>query len=190
MDIGDATVGDPGLRAVKGPGVARLAVDRSRGQPAHVRASVGLRDAEGGESDLLLCPKTLRNPLANLLGRAVGNDARDSEDRAKQSERDARIAPGQLLAHRGEQLAARIPEAVGDEVVGVQADRSGLLDDRPGGLLAFVPLMGCLAKYSSREVVDPVDHLLLVFIELKGEHHGLLLASYAQLSSLSEMLLL
>ena len=68
-----------------------------------------------------------------------------------------------LVAHHG----------VGHEVHPVEADLGGLLDDRPRGLLALVPLLAGGAEDGVGELVDPALELHLVVGELEGElGHG------------------
>ena len=61
------------------------------------------------------------------------------------------------------------PIAFEQEVDAVQADLSGLLDDGPRELLAFVPLLGDRADDTLGEVVDPLLDLELVFVEVERE---------------------
>ena len=84
-------------------------------------------------------PKHCGTHSRDLFGRAAAENARHAERRAEDRERDARVAPRQLLGHHRERDAGRVAERVGDEVHRVQADLGGLLDDRPRRLFALVP---------------------------------------------------
>ena len=63
VDVGDAAVGDPRLRAVEHPLVLGLVVHGPGAQARHVGAGVGLADAEGAEGDLVGRAVALRHPL-------------------------------------------------------------------------------------------------------------------------------
>ena len=169
MHVGDAAVGDPSLGAVEHPLVLRLVVDRTAPQRAHVGARVGLAHAERGQLDLLGRAEALRHPLGHLLGRAVGEDARDAEGGAEDRQRDAGVAPGELLTDDRKQLARGVAEHVGHEVERVEPDVGGLLDDRPRRLLPLVPLVGRGAHHRLREIVHPLLDLELVLVEIERE---------------------
>ena len=68
VEVGDAAVGDPGLGAVEDPLVLGLVVDGPGAQRAHVGAGVGLRDAEGGQLDLLGGAEALGAPFESCSG--------------------------------------------------------------------------------------------------------------------------
>ena len=97
VHVGDAAVGDPGLRAVEHPFVLGLVVDGAGLERADVGAGVRLADAEGAELDLVRRAEALRDPLDDLLGRAVGDDAghaeRRAHDRRARCRRRPRTAP-------------------------------------------------------------------------------------------------
>ena len=71
-------------------------------------------------------------------------------------------------------MAIGMPRPVGSkycggvEVEGVEADLGGLLDDRPGGLLALVPLGGGRADHVGGEGVHPLLQLDVVGAEVEA----------------------
>ena len=111
----------------------------------------------------------LRHPLAHLLGRAGAEDAGDRERGAHDRHADAGVAPEELLADDRQGDAALVGPELGERLVAVEADLRGLLDDRPRGLLALVPLGGRGADDLLREAVDPVADLALLLGEVEGE---------------------
>ena len=113
--------------------------------------------------------EALGQPLHDLLGRAVGEDAGDAEGRAEDGEPDAGVAPAISSITIGQQHAGGVAEGVGHEVERVQPDLGRLLDDGPGGLLPLVPLVGDGPNHVLGEVVDPLLDLELVLVELEGE---------------------
>ena len=165
VDVGDAAVGDPRLRAVEQPLVLGLVVDRPGAQARHVGAGVGLAHAEGAEGDLVGCAVTLRYPFADLLGRAVAGDPGGGETGPHDRHADPGVTPEQLLDGDRQRQAGRVEQGVGHEVHAVQADLGGLLDDRVGELLALVPLAAGGSDDGLGEVVDPLLDLQLVFVE-------------------------
>ena len=169
MRVGDAAVGDPGLGAVEHPLVLGLVVDGPRLERRDVRAGVGLGHAERGQLDVVGRPEALRDPLADLLGRAVGEDAGHGERRAEDGQRDAGVAPTHLLVDEAHEQAGRVGEALGDEVEGVQPDLGRLLDDGPRRLFTLVPLGAGGAHDVLGELVDPLGDLELVLVEVEGE---------------------
>ena len=171
--VGDATIGDPGLRAVEDPLVGGLVVDRAGLQRRDIRASVWLRDAESGELEVVRGAEALRDPLHRLLRGAVGHDARDSQRGAHQGQADACVTPGELLQGDDHLETLRVGEGVGHEVHRVQANLGRLLDDGPRGLLALVPLVCSWPHHVLGEVVNPRLHGLLILVELHRElSHG------------------
>ena len=89
---------------------------------------------------------------------------------------DPGVAPEQLLVDDRQRQAGRVGEELGDPFEAVQADLGGLLDDRPGGLLLLVPLVGGRAHDVGGEAVDPVADVLLVLGEREREGHLLVRA--------------
>jgi hypothetical protein len=176
VDVGDAAVGDPGLGPVEHPFVGGVVVHGAGAQVGDVAAGVGFAHRERAHLELLGGPEALGDPFGDLLGGAVPDDPRHREGGPEDRQGDAGVAPAHLLADHREGDAGRVTEGVGDELPGVQADVGGLLDDRPGGLFALVPLVGRGPDDVLREVVDPFLDLELVLVELEGEvRHGCLL---------------
>ena len=169
VHVGDPAVGDPRLGAVQDPLVLGLVVDRPGAQRADVGTGVGLRHGERGQLDLVRGAEALRAPLGDLLGGAVGDDARQAERAAEDGEPQTGVAPGELLVGDGQEQAGGVEEALGHEVEGVQPDAGGLLDDGPGRLLALVPFVGGRAHDVLGEVVHPLLDLELVFAQLERE---------------------
>ena len=90
---------------------------------------------------------------------------------------DAGVAPEQLLLGDDHAEAGVVEPLLRHEVDGVDADLGGLLDDRPGGLLALVPLVGGGADHLGGEVVQPLLQGDLVLGEVERElGHGVLLS--------------
>ncbi len=169
VDVGDAAVGDPGLGAVEHPLVGGLVVDGAGADRAHVAARVGLGGAERAQAHVVGGAEHLRGPLQDLLLGAVGGDGHRGQRGAGQRQRDAGIAPVQLLVDDGDAHPAGLEHLVGEEVEGVQADPGGLLEDRPGGLLPFVPLRGGGADDVAGELVHPVADLAQVLAQFEAE---------------------
>ena len=169
MRVGDATVGDPGLGAVEHPLVLRLVVDGARLERGDVRAGVGLRHAECGQLHVVWRAETLRDPLLDLLRRAVGEDPGHGERGTENSQSDAGITPAHLLVDEAHQEPGGVGEALADEIGGVEAVLGGLLNDRPGCLLTLVPLAAGRPDDVLSEVVDPLLDLELVLVQCEGE---------------------
>src|SRR3954447_23371263 len=112
VDVGDAAVGDPRLRAVQHPLVLRLVVDGAAAQRRDVRAGVGLGHAEGGDLDVVGRAEALRQPLGDLLGAAVAHQAGDAERRAEDGEGNTRVAPAHLLHDHRQRDAGGVAEGV------------------------------------------------------------------------------
>ena len=152
VDVGEAAVGRPGLGAVEHPLVAGLVVARAGAHRADVAARVGLGGAERRDLEVAGLAEHLRHPLADLLVGAVGAHAGGGQGGADDGQADAGVAPEQLL-HRDRDAEAGPVEALGgEEVQGVEADLGGLLDDRPGELLALVPLRAAGRTTSAAKV--------------------------------------
>ena len=172
VHVRDPAVGGPGLLAVEHPLVGRLVVARPRAQRRHVRAGVGLGDAERADLRLVDGAVALRHPLAELLGRAGGEDPGDGERRAHDRHPDPGVAPEQLLVDDRQQQAGLVGVELRQRLEAVEADLGRLLDQRPGRLLALVPLRGGGPDDLLGESVDPVAHVALVLAELHRERAG------------------
>ena len=84
VDVGDAAVGDPRLGAVEHPLVLGLVVDGPGAQRRTRRSRRRARDTQNAASLIFVGrAEALRHPLADLLGRAVADDAGDAERRAR-----------------------------------------------------------------------------------------------------------
>ena len=135
-----------------------------------VGAGVRLGDAEGADLRVVgACRSTAgstrrsarRVPLAKMPATAsVGAHDRHA---------DAGVAPEQLLVDDRQRQAGRVGEELRERLEAVEADLRGLLDDRPGRLLALVPLGRGRAHDVLGEAVDPVAHVLLVLGQLERE---------------------
>ena len=169
VDVGDATVRDPGLRAVQHPLVGLLVVDGAGAQARDVAAGVGLAHRERAELDLVGGAEALRHPLPDLLRRAAAMIPLT----ASVVPRIASVMPASPQASSSLASASIRPGGVGgalrEELERVDADLGGLLDDRPRGLLPLVPLVGGGADDVLREVVDPLLELELVLVEVERE---------------------
>ena len=169
MDVGDAAVGDPGLGAVEDPLVGGFVVDGAGAQGADVGAGVGLGHAKAAELELLGGAEALRDPLADLLGGAVADDAGQAEGGAEDGQPDAGVAPGQLLVDDREDHAGRVDEAWVMKSKEYRPMLGRLLDDRPRGLFPLVPFVGGRPDHVLGEVVDPFLDLELVLVEVERE---------------------
>ena len=69
----------------------------------------------------------------------------------------------------GSVMPAGIGPELRERLVAVQADFGRLLDHRPRGLLALVPLVSGGADDLLGEAVHPVTHVALVLAQLQGE---------------------
>ena len=87
----------------------------------------------------------------------------------RSDERDAGVAPAQLLRHERQREAGLVAERVGEELPRVEADAGGLLDDRPRRLFPLVPLGTGGPDDVGGEVVDPFLDLQLIFVEIERE---------------------
>ena len=172
VDVGDAAVRDPRLRAVQHPLVVGLVVHGAGAQRGDVGSGVGFADTERAELDVPGRAVALRHPLDDLLGRPVAGDASSSEGGAHDRHADPGVAPEQLLDGDRQRETGRVAHRVHQEVDAVQPDLGGLLDHRPGELLALVPLVGGGADHALGEVVDPLLDLQLVLVERQGEGHA------------------
>ena len=116
--------------------------------------------------------EALRDPLADLLARALAEDRGDRERGAHDRHADAGVAPEQLLVDDRQRQAGLVGAELGERLEAVEADLRRLLDDRPRRLLALVPLGGGRADDVLGEAVDPVADVLLVLAELEREGGG------------------
>ena len=111
----------------------------------------------------------LRDPLAELLAGARGEDRGDGERRAHDRHADAGVAPEQLLVDDRQHQAGLVGVELRERLEAVEADLRRLLDQRPRRLLALVPLGRRRADDVRREAVDPLAHVELVLTELQRE---------------------
>ena len=130
----------------------------------------GSEHGERGELHVVLGAEALRDPLADLLRRAVGQDAGDAQGGADDGQADAGVAPEELLHGDRDADAALVAPGAGEEVQRVDARLGRLLDDRPGGLLALVPLGG--GRADDVRSANSCSHFWRVdwsSVELEGE---------------------
>src|SRR4051794_1408419 len=169
VDVGDAAVGRPRLLAVDDP-VAGALVELGGGADAgHVGAGVRLGRAERGDLRIVLRAVAARDPLADLLAGALPEDRGDRQRGAHERHADAGVAPGELLVDDRQRQAGRVGEELRQALEAVEADLRGLLDDRPGRLLALVPFGGGRTHDVLGEPMGPVADVLLVLVELEAE---------------------
>lgn len=131
--------------------------------------AVRLRGAEGRDLDVVGVAVHLRDPGADLLLGAVGEDAHGRQARTDDGQGDARVPPEELLHRHRDAEARRVEELLGVEVEGVDADLGRLLDDGPGRFLTLVPLRSRRTDHIRGEAVKPVTDLLLVVVEFERE---------------------
>src|ERR1019366_6159766 len=165
VNVGDAAVGDPGLRAVQDPLVVYFVVDRARAKRRDVTARVGLGDAKGREFDVVGRAETARHPLHLLFGRAVRDDGRDAQRRTHDRHAQTSVTPGEFLEGDHERETRLVADGVHQEVETVHAELGGLFDEGPGRLFTLVPLGGDGAHLLFGEAVQPVAQRDLVLVE-------------------------
>src|SRR3954452_4779321 len=180
VDVGDAAVGRPGLLAVDDPVAGRLVELGDGADGGDVGAGVGLARAERADLGVVLRAVAARDPLADLLARALPEDRGDRQRGAHQRHADAGVAPGQLLVDDRQHQTGGVGEELRQALEPVEADLRGLLDDRPRGLLALVPLGGGRAHDVLGEPVGPVADVLLILVQLEAERGGLVHGSVGQ----------
>ena len=157
VDVGDATVGDPGLGSVQHPLVGGLVVDGPQPVAADVGAGVGFAGAEGPKLQVGGVAVALGDPFHDLFLGAGGGDSGGSQRAAHDGHADSGIAPEQFLdGHRNSQPGLVAEHSLGQEVPAVQADLGRLLDDWIGELLPLVPFLGGRAHHVHGELVHPV----------------------------------
>ena len=176
VPVGDAAVRGPGLGAVEHPLVVGLVVDRASLHRADVATGVGLGGAERTELRVVRRAVHRGDELPDLLVGAVRADRGRCEPGAHDRQRDAGVAPEQLLLRDDHAETGVVEPLLSHEVDRVDPDLGRLLDDRPGRLLALVPLVGRGADHIGGEVVQPLLQRDLVLGEVQGElGHGVLL---------------
>ncbi len=176
VHVGDAAVGGPRLGAVQHPLAGGLIVDGPGPDRPDVAAGLGLGRAERAQLDVAGTAEHLRYPLADLLGGALPADRHRGQATAGQGQADARVAPEQFLEGDRGAEAGRLEPLAAEEVERVQADLGRLGQDRPGRLLALVPLRGGRAHHVAGELVHPVAHGPHVVGQVEGEAAAVLFA--------------
>ena len=169
VDVGDASVGDPGLGPVDDPLVFGLVVDGPGAQRAHVGPGIGLGHGERSHLDLLGSPEALGPPLAELLGCPVGDDARQPQGAAEDGEPDPGVTPRQLLVgdrHHQPPGSKKHWVMKSKEYSPIRAASSMI---GHGVSSPLVPFVGRRSDDILREVVDPLLDLQLVFAEIERE---------------------
>src|SRR5580692_6283024 len=95
--VGDPAIGRPCLLAIDDP-LARRLVELGAGTHSRdVRARVRLGGTEGSYFDLIDGAEAPRDPLADLLARALAEDRCHRQRSAHDRHADAGVAPKQLL---------------------------------------------------------------------------------------------
>ncbi len=163
------------LGAVQHPLVGCLRVDGPGADRADVAARAGLRGAERAELDVARAAEHLRQPLADLLGGALPAHRHGRQAAPGQREADACVSPEDLLERDRRAEAGRLEPLPAEEVERVEPDLRCLLEDRPGRLLALVPLLGSGAHDVAGELVHPVAHLPDVVGQVECEPAGRLI---------------
>ena len=169
VDLGDAAVRHPGLLAVEDPLVLGLVVlARSCAAPrrrSRRRARTRRTRATFGSSAV---PKHcgIHSPICSGVP--------EPKIPATASVVPMIAMPMPASPQKSSSLAigteaGRVGPVLGDRLEAVEADLRGLLDDRPGGLLALVPLGGGGADDALGEAVGPVADVALVLGELERE---------------------
>ena len=161
VHVGDATVGDPSLRAVQHPLIVCFVVDGTSSQRAHVAPRVGFAYAERSDLHIVGRAVTLGHPLHHLFWGPVAGDTCGSKSRTHDGHADPGITPKDFLDRNRQRQAALVTHRVHDEVQSVQTDLCGFLHDRPGELFALVPLVRCRSDHVNGELMDPIFQLEL-----------------------------
>jgi len=162
VHVRNATVCCPRLLTVQRPLVRGLVVTGAGAQRRNVGAGVGLRHAEGADLGVIGGAVALRHPLRELVGRARGVDAGHRESSAHDRHADAAVAPEELLVDERQSKTRRIGPELANRLETVEADLGRFLDDRPGRLLALVPLGRGGAHDLFGETVYPIANVALV----------------------------
>ena len=174
VHVGDAAVRRPRLLAVDAPTrppprrTWRACAAPETSEPAlgsEAQNAATLTSSGGAEA--------ARDPLADLLARALAEDRGHGERGAHDRHADPGVAPEQLLVDDRQRQPGRVGEELRQALEAVQPDLRGLLDDRPGGLLLLVPLVGGRTDDVGGEAVDPVADVLLVLGQRQRERHVL-----------------
>src|SRR5262249_1882058 len=157
VPVGVAAIGDEALRSVDD--VLVTPANRGRAHACHIRAGVGLGQAERGEQRGLRQAAEIV-PL-DLL-RAADDDRRRRQAVAAERGLDTRAAPGQLLL---DQAAIEVAGAGAAVLLGYvrvhQPDIPRLLDDVLGPSPRLVVLPGDRANLLDGEVVRHLPQVLL-----------------------------
>ena len=171
VHVGDAAVGGPGLGAVEHPLVLGLVVD------ARVRIAPTSLPASGSEEQNAASFRSPGEP--NICGAHSATCSgvplprpRPRRGRADDGQADARVAPEQLLHGERRPSPVSLEALGGEEVERVQPDLGGLLEHRPRGLLALVPLGRSRAYDVLGEGVHPLLQVDVVRAELEARRRG------------------
>ncbi len=159
------------------PLVGRLVVLGGGADRRDVGAGVGLRGAEGGDLGVVGVAEALRDPLAHLLRGPLPEDRGDGQRGAHDRHPDAGVAPEQLLVGDRQSQAGLVGEELAQRFEAVEADLGGLLDHRPGSLLALVPFGRGGTDDALGEAVHPIADVLLVLVQLERELRALAVAA-------------
>ncbi len=169
MYVSDAAVGGPGLGAVQNPFVGCLRVDSPGPDRADITARVGFGRAERAEFDVVRAAEHLRQPLADLLGRAAAADGDRRQAASGQREADSGVAPEDFLEGDRRAKAGRFQPLPAEEVERVEPDLRGLFQDGPGRLLALVPLGGRRPHDIPGKLMHPVAHIADILGQVERE---------------------
>ena len=172
--LGDAAVRRPRLLAVEDP-LAGRPRRSARGCAATRRPSrrSARTTQNAATAGLVGACRSTAGPTRRSARRVPWPKiAATASDGAHDRHADAGVAPEELLVDDRQRQPGRVGEELGQPLEAVEADLRGLLDDRPGRLLALVPLGGGGAHDVLGEAVDPVAHVALVLGELEREGGG------------------
>ena len=168
--VGDAAVGGVRLLAVEDPLVGGLVVDGPGAHRADVRAGLRLGGAERGDLRLGRRRRSTAAPTRRAARACRSRRSRRPPGRCRRCAMPMPASPQNSSSLAiGKRQPGRVGPAVGEELEAVQADLRRLLDDRPGRLLALVPLGRGRAHDVGGEAVHPVAQVPLLLVQVERE---------------------
>src|SRR5204862_2153684 len=169
VHVRDPAVTDPDLVTVDHPLVAVLA--RAGAEVADVAASLGLGHRERRELQVARLAEALGRPAQELIRRGRLRHPRQRQRGHHDREPDAGAAPEQLLHEQWQREADGVADQVAVEERVVETLPRGLLEHRPGELLALVVVLGHRPDHLGGEAMCPLHQVVVGGGEPKVEAH-------------------